>query len=155
MRCRRGTSRGQVIRQPSYSTSGSTSQSSEYLSGRFPSTRSGRGFGSGQSNYARGSPHIPVSPLPLPVQSHTAQLRITCALCHSTMIAKITFEFQADSVTEAVLAPEAPLEKNINVPHLIPPSDSRQSKEPCSSGIPDTSLPAGPSDTKCGGSVDK
>ena len=125
----------------------------QHCSGHYPDTRSGRGHGSGQSTFARGSPHIPVSPLSLPVQTHTAQLRIPCAHCHSTMIAKITFDFHEDSATEADQVPGAPKEKSINTLHLTPTSDILKHKEPCSSEIPDTSHPVDPSDSKHGVSV--
>ena len=66
MRCRKGSTGGQPLHAPSNPSTDSSSQSSDYYTGRYPNTRSGRGrvLGSGH-RMGSPTPHFPTaSPSP-------------------------------------------------------------------------------------------
>lgn len=97
-----------------------------------------------------GSPHILVTPVPTPTQSHTAQLCFPCALSQSTLIATVTIVLQEDSSGVAAVTPGVALEKNTEDMHNTPLTVSLKRKEPSCSATQDTSHQAGPSDPKQG-----
>ena len=97
-----------------------------------------------------GSPHIPVTPLPTPAQSHMAQLRFPCAFSQSTLIATVTIVLQEDSSDVATVTLGVALEKNTEDMHNTPHTVSLKRKEPNCSATQDMSHQAGPSDPKRG-----
>ena len=100
MRCRRGSTRGQLLRAPSSpSTELSFGQSSDYA-GRYPNTRSGRGrvVGSGHRMDSH-APHFPTASSPSPTM-RTAQFSFNFSLNNPRITASVNVVFREEAQTE-------------------------------------------------------
>ena len=124
MRCRRGSSCGQVNRQPSSSTSASSSYSSDFGPVRFLASRRGRGWGRGQPNSAT---HFRLSSRP---QSHISRLQYPCTLSNFTFLAKVTIELHEVSAGLVMATPGVALVTGEDNTPGTTQTDIMQSMEP-------------------------
>lgn len=146
MGCKRGSSRGRVIRQPSSSTSDSSSYSSGFCSDRYPVTRSGRGRSRGQHNSASKSHNS---------HSHTARFQFPCTLSNYSFIASVTIELREGSAGLVAATLGVTMETRAEDSPGTSQFYNKQNKDPGGTATQDMQTEVGPSVPTSGGSSGK